>query len=73
MEVRSAPVEGAANAMVLRLLAEALGLPRTALSIRSGQSSKTKLIQIEGMDVTEAMARLQRCAAGDGSHKDVGA
>jgi uncharacterized protein YggU (UPF0235/DUF167 family) len=44
--VAAAPEDGAANAAVLRLLARALGLPRSALSIERGAASREKLIRI---------------------------
>ncbi|NLH98152.1 MAG: DUF167 domain-containing protein [Chthonomonadales bacterium] len=56
--VRSAPVDGAANDAVLRVLARALGLPRTKLRIRSGHSSRTKLVELDDILPEEARARL---------------
>lgn len=44
------PVEGAANEACIAYLARCLGLPRRRLSIVSGQSSREKLIRVEGVD-----------------------
>jgi len=55
----AAPAErGKANEAVLRLLAVALGLPRQRLRIVRGQTSRQKLIAIEGVDEVEMRARL---------------
>ena len=55
----AAPAErGKANEAVIRLLAGALGLPRQQLRIVRGQTSRRKVIAIEGLDEAEARARL---------------
>ena len=55
----AAPAQrGKANEAVIRLLAGALGLPRQRLSIVRGQTSRRKVIAIEGLDEAEARARL---------------
>ena len=43
------PVEGAANAALVRLLASALGLPKGAVRIVAGLKSRDKTVAIEGM------------------------
>jgi uncharacterized protein len=42
------PVEGAANAALVEFLAEALDLRKTDVSIRSGQKSRLKLVDLKG-------------------------
>ena len=55
----AAPAQrGKANEAVIRLLAGALGLPRQRLRIVRGQTSRRKVIAIEGLDEAEARARL---------------
>jgi len=55
----TAPAErGRANEAVLRLLADALGLPRQRLRIVRGHTSRQKVIAIEGLDEAELRARL---------------
>ena len=55
----AAPAErGKANDAALRLLATALGLPRQRLRIVRGQTSRQKVIAIEGLDEAEVRARL---------------
>lgn len=52
LRVAAAAADGQANAAVLGLLAKALGLPKSALTLVSGQTARVKLIEIEGL--TEA-------------------
>ncbi|MEO6341442.1 MAG: DUF167 family protein [Caulobacteraceae bacterium] len=56
--VRAAPVEGAANAALERLLAESLGCPRSKVSVERGASARVKTVEVEGMDVTDIERRL---------------
>lgn len=44
----AAPVDGAANAELLRLLAERLGVPRSALRLVAGGSSRRKRVVVTG-------------------------
>lgn len=50
VRVAAPPVEGAANAALLALLAKTLGAPKSSLSIASGAGARLKLIDIEGCD-----------------------
>ena len=52
------PVEGAANDALVRLLAARLGLRRSALTLISGQTGRTKLVAVEGMSAEEVGRRL---------------
>lgn len=45
--VSAAPEDGKANAAVIELLAEALGLPKRALTIVRGETSRSKLVRID--------------------------
>ena len=49
--VRAIPEDGKANAALERLVAAWLGLPRSAVAVRSGQTSRVKLLAIEGSDL----------------------
>ncbi len=53
MWVKAPPVDSAANKACLRLLAENLGVSRNALSLHSGQTSRTKTILVDGMTPDE--------------------
>ena len=52
------PVEGSANAALLALLAERLGLPKRAVTLLRGESSREKLVAIEGLSAEEFRKRL---------------
>jgi uncharacterized protein (TIGR00251 family) len=55
----AAPAErGRANGAVVRLLSAALGLSRQRLRIVRGQTSRQKVIAIEGLNEAEVRARL---------------
>jgi uncharacterized protein (TIGR00251 family) len=58
VRVAEAPTDGAANDAVVRLLAKALGVSRSELSIISGAASRHKRVAIP-FDVAEARGRLQ--------------
>jgi uncharacterized protein len=46
-QLKSAPVDGKANAELIALVAEHFGCPRAAVSIKSGGSSRVKRVRIE--------------------------
>lgn len=50
VRVASAPVDGAANASLLRLLATELDVPPTAVRLVAGASSRVKVVEVEGLD-----------------------
>jgi uncharacterized protein len=47
----AAPVEGAANAALVRLLARALGVPGSSLEIVKGERGRDKLLRARGVSV----------------------
>ena len=49
------PVDGAANDALIRFLAGSLHAPRSSLTLVSGRTSRTKVIDIQG--ISEAAAR----------------
>jgi uncharacterized protein (TIGR00251 family) len=46
--VAAPPAEGAANAALIALLAKSLGVPKSAVAIVSGATSRLKIVEIEG-------------------------
>lgn len=46
-QLRSPPVDGKANAELIGLVAKHFGCRRSAVSIKSGASGRTKLVKIE--------------------------
>jgi uncharacterized protein YggU (UPF0235/DUF167 family) len=63
IRLAASPVAGAANTALLRILADALDLPRSRLSIVSGASRRRKRIVVEGSDVDQLAARLRAALA----------
>jgi uncharacterized protein len=53
------PVEGRANEACIRFLAEFLKVPRSSVTIASGQSSRNKIIRVTGLSAGEFHARLR--------------
>ena len=58
IRLHASPVEGAANAELVAVLAAALGVPRRAVSIVAGERSRQKRVRIAGIDAATAAARL---------------
>ena len=58
VRLHAPPVDGAANDELVRFLAETLGVSRRAVRIASGLTSRTKTVEIAGLDVATAAARL---------------
>jgi uncharacterized protein (TIGR00251 family) len=54
------PVDGRANQACIEFLAELLSLPRSAIEIVSGQSSRSKVIRVAGISVQQLRVLLQR-------------
>lgn len=48
IDLQTPPVDGKANAALIRFLADRLRIPRSALRIKSGESSRDKVIMITG-------------------------
>lgn len=60
VRVRARPVEGEANAALLTLLARALGVSKSAVSLQRGGQSRLKMIQVDGLDDARVRANLTR-------------
>lgn len=50
VRVAAAAADGQANAAVIAVLAKALGRPKSALRILRGDTSRTKQIEVEGLE-----------------------
>ncbi|HLB23130.1 MAG TPA: DUF167 domain-containing protein [Dehalococcoidia bacterium] len=57
VRVSAAPTDGKANDALVRLLAKALGLAPSRLAIVSGASSRTKIIEAEGLSLDDVRTR----------------
>lgn len=58
VRLAAAPVDGAANAELIDLLARALDIPKRDITILSGERSRAKRVRVAGMDRAAAIARL---------------
>ena len=56
VRLSAAPVDGAANAELVAVLAEAFGVPRRNVVILSGERSRHKRVQVRGVDGVTAAA-----------------
>jgi uncharacterized protein (TIGR00251 family) len=60
VRLNAPPVDGAANAELIALLADTLGVPRRDVRITSGATSKRKCVAVAGMTADRAASRLPR-------------
>lgn len=58
IRLAAAPVDGAANDALIRLLATTLGVARRDVQIVSGERSRTKRVRVAGMDREQVLSRL---------------
>jgi uncharacterized protein (TIGR00251 family) len=58
VRLNAPPVDDAANAELIRVLAAALEVPKRAITIVAGEHSRAKRVQVAGLDVQTAEARL---------------
>ncbi len=56
--LKAPPVDGAANAELIKLLSRGLGVKKAAMSIASGHNARRKLIDVVGLVPDEVRARL---------------
>ncbi len=56
VKVKAPPVDGKANAAIVKQLAKALRVPKRAVRIISGESSKTKRVEVDGVDAAQVQA-----------------
>ena len=52
------PVEGKANEALVRLLAARLGIPRAGVRLVSGETSRTKVVALDGVTAETVRERL---------------
>lgn len=58
IKIHAPPLEGRANAALCEFLADTLALPRRAVSVLRGDTSRQKLVRIEGLSLAEVRQRL---------------
>ena len=59
VKVHAPPVEGRANAALCEFLAETLGLPRRAVTVLRGDTSRQKIVRIDGLSLADLKSRLK--------------
>ena len=68
VRVAAPPVQGEANAAVAALLAEALAVRASAVTIEHGSRGREKLVRVAGLTPAEIRRRLGQLAGGDGGN-----
>ena len=58
IKIHAPPLDGRANDVLCAFLADVLDLPRRAVVLQQGEKSRQKLVQIDGLDLDLARARL---------------
>lgn len=58
--VHAPPIEGRANAELIRYLSELFSIPKTAIEPVSGASSRAKVFLLRGISLAQAEASLAR-------------
>ncbi len=59
LSVTTPPVEGRANEACIEFFAKLLKVPRSSITIASGQSSRNKVIRVAGVTAAYVQDRLQ--------------
>ncbi len=57
VRLQAPPVDGAANAALVELLADSLGVPRRSVRVVAGETARLKIVHVEGVDAA-AVERL---------------
>ncbi|MBO5766484.1 MAG: DUF167 domain-containing protein, partial [Lentisphaeria bacterium] len=58
--VATPPVDGKANKMLQKLLAQWLGVSASAVSLASGMTGREKVFAVSGVSADEAKSRLEK-------------
>lgn len=58
VRVTAAPVDGAANEALVRLLAKLLDVARSEVTIVSGKTARTKVVEMAGLEEAQVWRRL---------------
>src|SRR3954471_15678534 len=70
VRVTAPPEDGRANEAVLRLLADALSMPRNDLTLVSGHTGRDKIVLLDGVGPAQIERRLSSATAPDRGRKD---
>jgi hypothetical protein len=69
VRVSAPPVDGEANAAVERLLAHALGVAPSTVSVVRGERSRDKVVRVAGLSLADVHARLSSAAPAPGGDR----
>jgi len=58
VRLHAAPVDGAANAELIEIVAKALGVSKRAVSIATGERSRLKTLRVTGISLEGARSKL---------------
>lgn len=58
VKIAAPPVEGKANKKLIEFLSDCLGISKSRLNIAKGETSRKKVVVIEGLDGEEVRKRL---------------
>ncbi|SFL46303.1 DUF167 domain-containing protein [Rugamonas rubra] len=59
IKLHAQPIEGKANEALIRFLADALSVPKSAIALTHGQTNKRKLLELSSSKLTpESVAKL---------------
>jgi uncharacterized protein (TIGR00251 family) len=59
LSLTAPPIEGRANHACIEFLANLLNLPRSSVTIASGQTGRSKVIRVTGLSADEVQKRLR--------------
>lgn len=59
VRVRTAPIEGRANAALIALIADTLDVPKSRIRLLAGDTARLKAIEIDGLSDAELFERLK--------------
>lgn len=58
IRLNAPPVDGKANAALIDFLARTLGIPKNRITLKSGQTSRHKILAVEGITAETALRSL---------------
>lgn len=64
--VQAPPLEGRANAALIGFLAETFSLPKSAVQLASGETSRSKVFSLRGISALQATAILEKSSSPSG-------
>lgn len=67
VKVRAGPIEGKANDALIELIAEALRVPRSRVTLKSGARSRWKAVRVAEMGAEETAKLLEEAIVRDAS------